>query len=182
MAIGHGEATPYPYTSCAGNSDGVIWLVNLSCKFFEQDIDAATVFVLFSACPLILFYWLPGGGSWVSYGQVIYIDASQWEGQKPFYDPELRLTGKPDYLVEHGNQVIPVEVKSRRAPQSPYDSHIYQLAAYCLLVEHAFGIRPSQGFIHYADRTFEIEYTHALEASIKGIIQEMRGHTTLTVE
>ena len=56
-------------------------------------------------------------------GRVIYTDTSQWgKVEKPMYDPERRLTGKPDYLVKHGNQVIPVEVKSRRAPQAPHDS------------------------------------------------------------
>ena len=76
-------------------------------------------------------------------GRVIYTDASQWgKVEKPLYDPVLRITGKPDYLVKVGDQVIPVEVKSRRAPRAPHDSHIYQLATYCLLVKHEFGTRP----------------------------------------
>ena len=46
-------------------------------------------------------------------GRVIYTDASQWgKVEKPLYDPVLRITGKPDYLVKVGDQVIPVEVKS----------------------------------------------------------------------
>ncbi len=34
-------------------------------------------------------------------GRVIYTDASQWgKVEKPLYDPVLRITGKPDYLVK----------------------------------------------------------------------------------
>ncbi len=69
-------------------------------------------------------------------GRVIYTDTRAWGNkvEKPLYDASLGLTGKPDYLVEKNGRIIPVEVKSGRAPQSPYDSHIYQLASYFLLV------------------------------------------------
>lgn len=111
-------------------------------------------------------------------GRVIYTDAGHWgKLEKPLFDPNLRLTGKPDYLVEQGSQVIPVEVKSGRAPQAPYDSHIYQLAAYCLLVQHEYGTRPNYGIIHYPNRTFAIDFTSALEASIKTTIQELQERT-----
>lgn len=109
-------------------------------------------------------------------GRVIYIDTDQWgKVEKPLYDPDLRLTGKPDYLVRQGRLVIPIEVKSRPAPQAPYDSHIYQLAAYCLLVEHAYGTRPTYGIIHYADKNFAIDFTAELKVSIQTIIQEIQA-------
>jgi CRISPR-associated exonuclease Cas4 len=114
-------------------------------------------------------------------GRVILTDASQWgKVERPLYDPGLRLTGKPDYLVRQGSQVIPVEVKSGKAPQSPYDSHIYQLAAYCLLVEHEYGTRPTHGILHYSNRTFAIDFTSALEGSIQAIIREMQARTNRT--
>jgi CRISPR-associated exonuclease Cas4 len=112
-------------------------------------------------------------------GRVIYTDTNHWgKVEKPLFDPKLRLTGKPDYLVEQGKQVIPVEVKTRSAPQAPYDSHIYQLAAYCLLVQHEYGTRPNYGILHYRNRTFAIDFTSALEATIKGTIREMQERTT----
>jgi CRISPR-associated exonuclease Cas4 len=112
-------------------------------------------------------------------GRVIYTDTNHWgKVEKPLFDPKLRLTGKPDYLVEQGKQVIPVEVKTRSAPQAPYDSHIYQLAAYCLLVQHEYGTRPNYGILHYRNRTFAIDFTSALEAAIKGTIREMQERTT----
>jgi CRISPR-associated exonuclease Cas4 len=111
-------------------------------------------------------------------GRVIYIDTSEWgKLEKPLYDPELRLTGKPDYLLRKGRRVIPIEVKSRQAPQVPYDSHIYQLAAYCLLVKREYGTRPTHGIIHYVNKNFAIDFTAELESSTQAIIREMQGRT-----
>jgi len=108
-------------------------------------------------------------------GRIIYADTSRWEPlQEPLYDAILGLTGKPDYLVEQDDRVIPVEVKSTRIAQGPYDTHIYQLAAYCLLVERTYGVRPSYGILHYPNRTYRIDYTHALEAALMSVIEDMR--------
>jgi CRISPR-associated exonuclease Cas4 len=108
-------------------------------------------------------------------GRVIYTDTHAWgKVEKPLYDQGLGLTGKPDYLVEKNGRYIPIEVKSGRAPQAPYDSHIYQLASYCLLVEKTMGSRPPYGIIHYADRDFAIDFTPALENALLDILAEMR--------
>jgi CRISPR-associated exonuclease Cas4 len=126
----------------------------------------------------ILFFWqssrqrreagLPGG-------RVIYSDTRAWgEVEKPLYDNDLGLTGKPDYLVEQSGKLIPVEVKTGRAPEAPYDSHIFQLAAYCLLVEKTYGKRPPYGIIHYPNRDFAVDYTHQLESALLDLLAEMR--------
>ena len=108
-------------------------------------------------------------------GRVIYTDTRAWGAvERPLYDRALGLTGKPDYIVETNGRLIPVEVKSGRAPDSPYDSHIYQLAAYCLLVERNLGSRPPYGIIHYEDRDFAIDYTRALENAVLDILADMR--------
>ncbi len=112
-------------------------------------------------------------------GKVIYTDTRRWgKVEKPFFDPDLRLTGRPDYLVEHGNKVIPIEVKTGKTPQTPYDSHIFQLAAYCLLVQHEFGRRPDHGIIHYPKRTFEITFSPRLEEMVRLNISEMQEKTS----
>jgi CRISPR-associated exonuclease Cas4 len=126
----------------------------------------------------LIFFWqssrqrrsagLPGG-------RVIYTDTRAWgKVEKPLYDNGLMLTGKPDYLVEQRGRLIPVEVKSGRAPQAPYDSHIYQLAAYCVLVERTMGQRPPFGIIHYEDRDFAVDFTPALENAFLDVLAEMR--------
>ena len=115
-------------------------------------------------------------------GKVIYADMRSWgPAEKSFYDPLLGLTGKPDYLIEKGKQIIPVEVKSSRIDASPYDSHIYQLAAYCYLVERETKIRPSYGVLHYPNRTFRIDYTAKLEEALLELIAEMRYQERRTI-
>jgi len=112
-------------------------------------------------------------------GRVIYTDTSKWgKVEKPLFDPTLRLTGKPDYLVKQGSQIIPVEVKSGRSLDAPHDSHIYQLAAYCLLVQHEYGTRPNYGILHYSNKTYAIEFNSTLEASVIATLHEMQEKTT----
>ncbi len=126
----------------------------------------------------IIFLWqsnrqrsqsgLPGG-------RVIYTDTRAWgEVEKPLVDHGLGLTGKPDYLVERDGVIVPVEVKSGRTPAAPYDSHIFQLAAYCLLVEKTYGKRPPYGIIHYPNRDFAVDYTSQLESSLLDQLAEIK--------
>ncbi len=108
-------------------------------------------------------------------GRVIYADTRGWGPvEKPLYDPVHGLTGKPDYLVEQGNTLIPVEVKSAYASQAPYDSHIFQVAAYCMLVQNVLGKRPPYGILHYNNRTFAVDYTPQLEAALLDLLEAMR--------
>jgi CRISPR-associated exonuclease Cas4 len=108
-------------------------------------------------------------------GRVIYTDTRGWgEVEKPLYDAQLGLSGKPDYLVEKDGRIIPVEVKSGRTPEAPYDSHIFQLASYCYLVQKTYGKRPPYGIIHYSNRDFAIDYTPELESALLDILANMR--------
>ena len=108
-------------------------------------------------------------------GRVVYTDAGGWgRVEKPLYDSRLSLTGKPDYLLEQGGTLIPIEVKTGRTPSAPYDSHIFQLAAYCLLVHRTYGKRPTHGLIKYPTRTFQVDYTPKLESELLNLLDEMR--------
>jgi CRISPR-associated exonuclease Cas4 len=126
----------------------------------------------------LIFFWrsdrqrkeagLPGG-------RIIYTDTRGWgKVEKPLFYTALELTGKPDYLVQQNGKIIPVEIKSGRAPEAPYDSHIYQLAAYCLLVEKTYHTRPPYGIIHYENRDFAIDYTRPLEGALIDLLVEMK--------
>ena len=109
-------------------------------------------------------------------GQVVYADTSAWQrNERPLFSATHQLTGKPDYLVREGGQVIPVEVKTRAAPETPYLSHVMQLAAYCLLVEDVLGAGVPCGFIHYRDKTFRVEFTPALRAEVLSLLSEIRS-------
>jgi len=108
-------------------------------------------------------------------GRIVYSDTRAWgKVEKPLFYTPLELTGKPDYLIQQKGQIIPVEVKSGWAPPAPYDSHIYQLAAYCLLVEKTYKKRPPYGIIHYENRDFAVDYTPALEDALLDLLIEMK--------
>ena len=127
------------------------------------------VFLFWQAARLRKTTGLPGG-------RVISSDTHQWGPVgDPLYDPHHGLTGKPDYLVQQGNHLIPVEVKSSRVSAAPYDAHIFQLAAYCMLVESVYGKRPPHGILHYSNRTFAIDYTPELETALLDILAKMRN-------
>jgi CRISPR-associated exonuclease Cas4 len=127
----------------------------------------------------LLLLWLAQRGrarSGLPQGRVVYTDTGGWGRlERPLFSHEFRLTGKPDYLVADGADIIPVEVKSGRAPAQPYPSHILQLAAYCLLVEECHGRQPPYGIIKYADRTFEVDYTPELEDELLATLDDMRA-------
>ena len=107
-------------------------------------------------------------------GRVVYSDTKEWgKVEKPFFDPVLSLTGKPDYLVDQNGTLVPVEVKSGWAPPAPREGHIFQLAAYCLLVERTTGKRPPHGLIAYRNRTFAVDYTPQLEARLLDVLAEI---------
>jgi CRISPR-associated exonuclease Cas4 len=108
-------------------------------------------------------------------GRVVYSDTRMW-GQpleKPLFDGSLAITGKPDYLIQTNDELIPVEVKSSRAPSAPYDTHIYQLAIYCLLVEKVYQKTPPYGLIRYPGKSFKIDFTPELRQETLHLISEM---------
>jgi len=145
---------------------------------------AKLFFVLLASGLLLL--WLAQRGrarSGLPQGRVVYTDTGGWNRlERPLFSRELLLTGKPDYLVADGADVIPIEVKSSAAPvlrqhsgqARPYHSHLLQLAAYCLLVEECYRRRPPYGIIKYADRAFEVDYTDALENELLATLDDMR--------
>ncbi|MDE0144222.1 MAG: CRISPR-associated protein Cas4 [Caldilineaceae bacterium] len=104
-------------------------------------------------------------------GTVLYRDTGDWqETERPLRSRRYGLVGRPDYLVQmrDGGRrfVVPVEVKSRARPARPYDSHILQLAAYCLLVEDNFDAAPPYGLLRYADATLQIPFTDELRGRV----------------
>ncbi len=109
-------------------------------------------------------------------GRVVYSDTGQRrELVEPLYSRDLRLAGKPDYLVElPEGDLVPMEVKSGRAPERPHEGHVMQLIAYCALVEDDLGERPPYGLLRYADRTFAVDYTADLEEKLVDLLADMR--------
>jgi CRISPR-associated exonuclease Cas4 len=108
-------------------------------------------------------------------GRVTYVDTGAWDRcEHPLFSNQHSLTGRPDYLVQHRRGLIPVEVKSGAAPARPYQAHILQLAAYCLLVEEQEQRAPPFGILTYDDRAFEVDYTPALRAALLETLDALR--------
>lgn len=109
-------------------------------------------------------------------GEIIFQDTLRTETEvtEPLFSRTFRLAGKPDYLIEENGEIVPVEVKSGRAPSRPYESHVFQLAAYCLLVSDIYGRRPTYGVIRYADRQFTVPYDIQLEDDLLRVMDGMR--------
>jgi CRISPR-associated exonuclease Cas4 len=110
-------------------------------------------------------------------GKIIYTDAGTWFGNSDvLVARDLKLAGKPDYLIEAADgMIVPVELKSKKAPKDPHEGHILQLAAYCLLVEENYGVRPTYGIIQYQDKAFAIDYTADIEDDLLDLLADMRA-------
>jgi CRISPR-associated exonuclease Cas4 len=96
--------------------------------------------------------------------------------EKPLVSHRHGLAGRPDYLVRTDEGVVPVEAKSTRCPANgvPYESHLMQLACYCLLVEETTGEGVPFGVIRYRDRQLRVDYTDELRAALLALLAEMR--------
>lgn len=111
----------------------------------------------------------------IPWQRVVYSDTGAWQrNERPLISQRYGLAGKPDYLLQHGRAVIPVEVKPGRTASRPYESDIMQLAAYCLLVEDCFGCRPPHGILRYARTTFRIPFDERVRSSVLDVLDEMR--------
>ncbi|HEV7377882.1 MAG TPA: CRISPR-associated protein Cas4 [Pyrinomonadaceae bacterium] len=123
-------------------------------------------------------------------GQLIYSDTGYAVGhvnpvttneqgekqERPLTSRRYGLSGRPDYLVRTGDGIVPVEAKSAMCPASgrAYDSHVFQLAAYCLLVEDVLDADVPYGIIRYADAEILIDYTAELKDELLELLDEMR--------
>ena len=117
-----------------------------------------------------------------SRGKVIYADLDHDQvPAEPLFSRKYGLAGKPDMILRNGNQLIPVEIKSAPGQEHPYPSHLLQLAAYCLLIEEQYGIRPEYGIIQYRDKQFEIPFNESLEYKLLNRLDLMREEDPLNM-
>jgi CRISPR-associated exonuclease Cas4 len=112
-------------------------------------------------------------------GQVVYADTEEWERSEPLFSQDCGLAGRPDYVVRHGRFYIPIELKPGRRPRpgpdpQPYAADVMQLAAYCVLVERAYGRRPPYGILCYRDVNFRIPFGASLRRTLLRQLDAMR--------
>jgi CRISPR-associated exonuclease Cas4 len=104
-------------------------------------------------------------------GHILYVDS----GDAPLLRSEkYGLSGRPDYVIEVGGELVPVEIKTGRKPRGPLFSHVLQVAAYGLLVEDVMGKPVSHGVLRYGDEEHEIELDQDLRGLVLTKLDEMR--------
>ncbi len=105
-------------------------------------------------------------------GRIIYTDLDK--PAEPLFSEKLRLTGKPDFIVNFKGQYIPVEVKTG-ITDNPYRNHVMQLAVYCLLVEEKYNVIIPFGVLVYGGgRQFRIPFNSYLKSQLLTTMDQMR--------
>jgi len=93
-------------------------------------------------------------------------------GSPTLRSERLRLVGRPDHMVRIGGRLIPVEQKPRS--RRVHDSHVMQLAAECLLVSEAYGVRPPYGLLVLANgKQHKVPFTPELERRLLRTTERM---------
>ncbi len=143
--------------------------------------------ILFSLGLLILSIIVWGISHWqrnrlrFPAGRVIHIDTERL--RKPegtLFSANYSLVGRPDYLINQGGWIIPIEVKSGVAPVTPFHSHLFQLAAYGLLVKEHFGRVPPYGILKYRDKAVEIPFTGTLLDEVSTVLDAIQADASKT--
>lgn len=117
-------------------------------------------------------------------GKVLYSDTIKQERlSAPLISWRHGLKGRPDYLIETKEGIVPVEIKSTTLPRSghPYEAHVMQLISYCLLCEEATGAHVPYGLIRYRDGEARVEYTPEIRLRLLSLLDEMRRAKASTV-
>jgi CRISPR-associated exonuclease Cas4 len=116
------------------------------------------------------------GNTGLPAGAVVYDDAGRQHLNRPLVSHRYRLAGRPDYLIETKEGLVPVELKSSRCPRyGPYEVHVVQLLAYCVLVEDVLGARVPYGILQYADEQREIPYSTEERRKVLALADEIRA-------
>jgi CRISPR-associated exonuclease Cas4 len=106
-------------------------------------------------------------------GRITYTDLDV--PAKPFFSKKYRISGKPDYIVKKDNRYLPVELKTG-SYNKPQKNHIFQLAAYCQLIEDNYGKFVPHGMLVYSDgQQFNITFNPKLRFELQNTINEMRS-------
>jgi CRISPR-associated exonuclease Cas4 len=106
-------------------------------------------------------------------GEIVYSDD---EAGEVLVSERYGLTGKPDYIRKEGEELIPVERKSRHvAVAGAHEGEILQLAAYCLLAEERYGTPVRRGQILYSNRSVEVPFDEALRARVLDAIADVKA-------
>ncbi len=105
-------------------------------------------------------------------GKITYSDIHRIE--KPLFSKKYMIAGKPDYIVEKKGFKIPVELKTGYS-NNPKNNHVYQLAAYCHLIEEKYQTFVPYGVLVYNNSyEYKIPFNPKVRLELENIIKDMR--------
>jgi CRISPR-associated exonuclease Cas4 len=105
-------------------------------------------------------------------GKIAYSDLSI--PANPFFSKKYRITGKPDYVVKQNKYFIPVELKTG-THNKPLKNHVYQIAAYCQLLEENYRGFVPYGILVYNNKDqFKIPFDPKTRFELESTIKKMR--------
>ncbi|MBW3001758.1 CRISPR-associated protein Cas4 [Candidatus Woesearchaeota archaeon] len=106
-----------------------------------------------------------------------------WESLTPKIKSEYKISaedigisGKVDQVLVYPDSVVPIEIKSGKAPkEGAWENHKVQLAAYALLLENAFKISIPAGYVKYVDESVSrrIEINAFLKDQVKELVKSV---------
>lgn len=131
---------------------------------------AAIVAVVLVLVLLVLLRPRPGT-------HLLYSDADHgiFRQARPLYAERLGLLAKPDYVYHANGELIVEELKSAYLRGAPYTNHLIQLGVELLVVEEAFGRRPTAGRLRYANRTVPVAFTEDLRQQVLAALARYRS-------
>jgi CRISPR-associated exonuclease Cas4 len=169
--------------SLAISSVAIVFLVLNVIIIFELPIEMAAIFLVLS------LFWLMGTSMALYLSLVaqrkmdlkrkeVHLTAKITyignESAEVLHSEKYGLSGKPDFIIEEAEEIVPVEFKSGRLPQGPLFSHIVQLAAYCLILDEMDGKKVTRGVLRYGEHEFDIDFDDALRGLVISKLSEMR--------
>ena len=109
----------------------------------------------------------------IQHGKIAYSDLNM--PAEPFFSKKYRITGKPDYIIQKKDRFIPVELKTGRY-KTPQKNHIFQLAAYCQLLEENFNIFVPYGILVLNNQDeYKLPFNPMIRFELENTIKKMRN-------
>ncbi|UCH72388.1 MAG: CRISPR-associated protein Cas4, partial [Thermoplasmatales archaeon] len=106
-------------------------------------------------------------------GRITYSDLNT--PAKTLFSKKYRVAGKPDYIVKKDEHLIPVEIKTGDHHELK-KNHMFQIAAYCQILEENFRGFVPYGILIYTDtsKQYEIPFDPKLRFELESTINNMR--------
>lgn len=96
----------------------------------------------------------------------------------PLCSPRLGLTGTVDLIIKtRDDEYVPVDYKNMASNRGrAWIDHKYQLTAYALLIDEAFGVHVKRGFVNYIPegRIIELKITLTMKTHVKRILSHIK--------